>query len=267
MFEYGAPLVAAYAERYSNIWEVAENAVKKLTGWIAGYTSNTYLTRNLLGLQPLPDRFADLKTTFQVIIRQSSNESPLKALRSLDWQSGSFYRCLTNDQTFHQYLDSRPDILAEQEKIKISIRSFLRERQDIALSRDARRRKLTRLIPSTSRLKGDMRGADSILSAPRMYQKHFLQYRRGTYNSCHKCVCRLATIFHRGHEACCRAVGTSWLTKKEHKAKARNQAVLGPKLKLTDIDFLLNTGKFDRAHIILQRITKTLAEANSSVTP
>jgi hypothetical protein len=69
MFEYGAPLVAAYAERYSNIWEVAENAVKKLTGWIAGYTSNTYLTRNLLGLQPLPDRFADLKTTFQVIIR------------------------------------------------------------------------------------------------------------------------------------------------------------------------------------------------------
>jgi hypothetical protein len=30
---------------------------------------------------------------------------------------------------------------------------------------------------------------------------------------------------------------------------------------------LLNTGKFDRAHIILQRITKTLAEANSSVTP
>jgi hypothetical protein len=267
MFEYGAPLVAAYAERYSNIWEVAEDAVKKLTGWIAGYTSNTYLTRNLLGLQPLPDRFADLKTTFQVIIRQSSNESPLKALRSLDWQSGSFYRCLTNDQTFHQYLDTRPDIPAEQEKIQKSIRSFLRERQDIALARDARRRKLTRLIPSASRLKGSMRGADSILCAPRMYQKHFLQYRRGTYNSCHKCVCRLATIFHRGHEACCRAAGTSWLTKKEHRAKARNQAVLGPKLQLTDIDFLLNTRKFDRAHIILQRITKILAEANSSATP
>jgi hypothetical protein len=64
MFEYSAPLVAAYAERYSNIWKVAENAVKKLIGWIAGYTSNIYLTRNILGLQPLPDRFADLKTTF-----------------------------------------------------------------------------------------------------------------------------------------------------------------------------------------------------------
>jgi hypothetical protein len=131
--------------------------------WITGYTSNTSLTRNLLGLQPLPDRFADLKTTFQVIIRQNSNESPLKALRSLDWQTGSLYRCLTNDQTFHQYLDSRLDIPAEQEKIKKSIRSLLRERQDIALARDARRSKVTRLIPSTSRLKGGMRGADSIL--------------------------------------------------------------------------------------------------------
>jgi hypothetical protein len=174
MFEYGAPLMAAYAERYSNLWEVAENAVKKLTGWIAGYTSNTYLTRNLLGLQSLSDRFADLKTTFQVIIRQSSNESLLKVLRGLDWQSSSFYRCLTNDQTFHQYLDSRPDIPVDQEKIKKSIRSFLRERRDIVLARDAQRRKLTRLIPSTSRLKGGMRGVDSILSAPRMYQKHFL---------------------------------------------------------------------------------------------
>jgi hypothetical protein len=202
-----------------------------------------------------------------VIIRQSSNESLLKVLRGLDWQSSSFYRCLTNDQTFHQYLDSRPDIPVDQEKIKKSIRSFLRERRDIVLARDAQRRKLTRLIPSTSRLKGGMRGADSILSAPRMYQKHFLQYRRGTYNSCHKCVCRKAPVFHRGHEACCRAAGTSWLTKKEHRAKARNQMVLGPKLQLTDIDFLLNTRKFDRAHSILKHITKTLAEANASVTP
>jgi hypothetical protein len=69
MFEYGAPLVASYAERYSKIWKVAEDAVKKLIGWIAGYTSNTHLTRNILGLQPLSDRFANLKTTFQVVIR------------------------------------------------------------------------------------------------------------------------------------------------------------------------------------------------------
>jgi hypothetical protein len=266
MFEYGAPLVASYAERCSKIWKAAEEAVRWLTGWIAGYTSNTYLTRNILGLQPLPDRFANLKTTFQVIIRQSSNESPLKALRSLHWQSGSHYRCLTNDHTFHLYLDSQSDVPAEEKKIKKSIRSFLRERQDAALARDARRRKLTRLIPLASRLRRGMRGGDSILGAPRIYQKHFLQYRRGTYNACQKCVCKNAPIFHRGHEACCRTNGTTWLTKREQRAKSRSQAVLGPDVQLTDVDFLLNTRKFDRAHTILQHITKTLAEANSSTT-
>lgn len=266
MFEYGAPLMAAHAEDRSKIWESTQDAVKGLTGWIAGYSSNTHLTRNLLGLQPLPDRFADLKTTFQVIIRHTPTENPLKALRGLDVRSGSFYRCLTNDQTFHQFLDSRPDIPAEQHKIKKSIRSFLRERQDLALAREARRRKLTRLIPSASRLKCDMRGADSTFCAPRIYQKQFLQYRRGTYHSCQKCVCAVAPAFRRGHEACCRATGTSWLTGKEHKAKARIQAALGSKLQLTDIDFLLNTGKFDRAHAIMQHITKTLAGANSTTT-
>ena len=267
MFEYGASLVASYAERHSKIWEVAKDAMKRLTGWIAGYMSNTYLTRNLLGLQPLPDRFANLKTTFQVIIRQSSTESPLKSLRSLHWQSGSHYRCLTNDQTFHQYLDSQSDIPAEQDKIKKAIRSFLRERQDAALARDARRRRLTRLIPSTSRLRRGLRGGDSTLGAPRIYQKHFLQYRRGTYNACQKCVCKNAPLFHRGHEACCRTTETSWLTKREQRAKSRSQAGLGAEVQLTDIDFLLNTGKFDRAHAILQHITKTLAEANSPTTP
>lgn len=191
----------------------------------------------------------------------------MKALRFLHWQSSSLYKCLTNDQTFHQYLDSQSETPAEQEKIKTAVRAFLRERQDAALAREAQRRKLTRLIPSNSRLTRGMRGADAILSAPRVHQKHFLQYRRGTYNACQECVCKNAPLFHRGHEACCRTTKISWLTKKEQRARSRIQAVLGPKLRLTDIDFLLNTRKFDRAHAILQHITKTLAEANSSTTP
>jgi len=62
-------------------------------------------------------------------------------------------------------------------------------------------------------------------------------------------------------------LATSWLTRREQRAKARSQAGLGAEVQLTDIDFLLNTGKFDRAHAILQHITKTLAEANSPPTP
>lgn len=263
MFEYGAPLVAACAESCSQMWQSTSEAIKKLTGWIAGYTSNTHLTRNLLGLQSLPDRFAALKTSFQVIIRHCPSESPLKVLCGLCWRPRSFYELLTDDQAFTEYLGSHRDVPIEQAKIKHSVRSFLRNRQDDTLAREARRRKLTRLIPSSSRLKRDMRGADRILRAPRLYQKHFLQYRRGTYNSCQKCVCDKYSVFLRGHETCCRPDGVSWLSRKELRTKARVEAALGPKLRLTDVDFLLNTGRFQRAHDILTHITKTLAEANS----
>jgi len=264
MFEYGAPLVAAHAKSYPKLFEVAVGTAKKLTGWISVYTSNIYLTQNLLGLQPLPDRFAALKTSFQAILRYCSNDSPLKVLRRLEWRLGSFYGCFTDDQAFQEYVGSGRDVPASQEKLKQSIRSFLRRRQDDALAREARRRKMTRLIPSSSRLKSGMRGADRTLRAPRLYQKQFLQFRRGTYNTSHKCFCSETPVFHRGHEACTRPIGTSWLSRKEHRAKSRAQAVLGSKLQLTDIDFLLNTGQFDRAYKILQHITKTLASANSS---
>jgi hypothetical protein len=50
MFEYGAPLVTAFAEGLSTLWTTTIEATKSLTGWIAGYTSSTYLTRSLLGL-------------------------------------------------------------------------------------------------------------------------------------------------------------------------------------------------------------------------
>jgi hypothetical protein len=50
MFEYGAPLVAVFADGLSTLWTATVEATKGLTGWIAGYTSSTYLTRSLLGL-------------------------------------------------------------------------------------------------------------------------------------------------------------------------------------------------------------------------
>jgi hypothetical protein len=37
---------------------------------------------------------------------------------------------------------------------------------------------------------------------------------------------------------------------------------LGSEVRLTDVDFLLNTGRFYYAYEILRHITKTLAETN-----
>jgi hypothetical protein len=84
MFEYGTPLVAAFAEGLSTLWIATVEATKGLTDWISGYTSSTHLTRSLLGLQPLPDRFADLKTSFQLIVSRTTDGSALRTLASLD---------------------------------------------------------------------------------------------------------------------------------------------------------------------------------------
>jgi hypothetical protein len=263
MFEYGAPLVAAFAEGLSDVWATTLEATKSLIGWIAGYASSTHLTRSLLGLQPLPDRFADLKTSFQLIISRTTDGSALRTLGSLDWPERSFYRRFTDDSAFRESRVSNEDSAPTVEKAKRSVVSFLRGRRDIALSRELLRRKLTRLIPASSRLKRDIRGADGIFRAPLLYQKQFLQYRRGTFNAYRKCVCPSSPVFRRGHEVCFRSNGRSWLSGRELRAKARAERRLGSDLRLTDVDFLLNTGRFHRAYEILRHITKTLAETNS----
>ena len=43
----------------------------------------------------------------------------------------------------------------------------------------------------------------------------------------------------------------------------RAKRYLGSEVRLTDVDFLLNTGRFYRVYEILRHITKTLAETNS----
>lgn len=128
--------------------------------------------------------------------------------------------------------------------------SFARGKTMLALSREARRRKLTRLMPSFSRLDRVMRGTDRILRAPRLLRKHFLQYRRGTTNACHRSVCNTTPVFHRRHEACYRPKGSSCLSNKETKAKLRLQATLQSNVPPTNVDFVLDTGRFDCAHKI-----------------
>jgi hypothetical protein len=263
MFEYGAPLVAAFAEGLSALWTTTIEATKSLTGWIAGYTSSTYLTRSLFGLQPLPDRFADLKTSFQLIVSCTTDRSALRTLSFLDWPERSFYRRFTDDSAFRESRVADGENASAVDKVKRSLRLFLRGRRDLALSRELLRRKLTRLIPASSRLKRDMRGADGIFRAPLLYQKQFFQYRRGTFNAYRKCICPSLPTFRRGHEVCFQTNGRSWLSGRERRAKVRAERRLGSGVRLTDVDFLLNTGRFHRAYEILRHITKTLAETNS----
>ena len=171
MFEYGAPLVAAFAEGLSTLWTTTVEATKSLTGWIASYTSSTHLTRSLLGLQPLLDRFADLKTSFQLIVSRTTEGSALRTLSFLDWPEQSFYRRFTDDSAFRESQVPNGETTSAVDKVKAkrSLGSFLYRRRDLALSYKLLRRKLTRLIPASSYLKHNIRGADSIFRIPLLY--------------------------------------------------------------------------------------------------
>ncbi|KAK2979211.1 hypothetical protein RJ640_003141 [Escallonia rubra] len=264
MFEYGAPLLAAWAENDPGLWRETQEASKTLFGWISGYTSFPHLTRNLLGWLDLPRRFAALKTLFQVVIRGAPLDSPLRRLAGLTWEPKSFFTCLTTDPAFKEYLQSTHDLpqAMTQKKIRKSVYSFLQKRKENSLHQEASKKPLTRMIPASSRLKRDMRGADCILKAPRHYQKPFLQYRRGTFHINQICVC--GERFRRGHEECFRLRGVSWLSKTEIRIIVRIRRTLGTKSTFTDIDFLLNSGKFRRAYRILMHISRSLMRTNSS---
>ena len=171
MFEYGAPLVAAFAEGLSTLWTTTVEATKSLTGWIASYTSSTHLTRSLLGLQPLLDRFADLKTSSQLIVSRTTKGSALRTLGFLDWPERSFYRCFTDDSAFRESQVSNRETTSAVDKVEAecSLGSFLHGQRDLALYRELLWRKLTCLIPASSRLKRDIRGAEGIFRAPLLY--------------------------------------------------------------------------------------------------
>ncbi|SMY30447.1 unnamed protein product [Zymoseptoria tritici ST99CH_1A5] len=103
MFEYGAPLLAAFAEDSPKFWDETTKDVAKLTKWISGYASNPHFTRNLLGISALPSRFKALKTGFQVVKKHAPEESPLRKLGLLIWKPKAFFRRLTEDKLYEKY--------------------------------------------------------------------------------------------------------------------------------------------------------------------
>ncbi|SMR55819.1 unnamed protein product [Zymoseptoria tritici ST99CH_1E4] len=176
MFEYGAPLLAAFAEDSPKFWDETTKDVAKLTKWISGYASNPHFTRNLLGISALPSRFKALKTGFQVVKKHAPEESPLRKLGLLIWKPKAFFRRLTEDKLYEKYRKTpeswpRDRSLSEDRR---SVQQFLRQEREEDMAEEAKKWSLTRIIPGESRLKRDLRGADHFLKAPRSFQKRFL---------------------------------------------------------------------------------------------
>lgn len=101
--------------------------------------------------------------------------------------------------------------------------------------------------------------ADVSFKGPRHFQDVLLQYRRGMFMN--DCLCTCGERFKRGHETCLRLRHPYQLSKSEKQHKADMLKQLDSKdSKLTDVDYLLNTGQLDKAIRILSSVKSQLGK-------
>lgn len=265
MFEYGAPLVWAWAEQSDKnmaAFRTAAESWKDIIGWVLSCHRDSYgAAANLCGLLDLPLRFSHLRTAFQRSLAQTLPDNPLKLAASslLARESGSkpFIAQLKDDgdwKTFKSLRDETPSP-------RLALHRFLRRLRTELITRNALGRHLTR-ITAASRSRQSLFMADAVLLAPVRYQQSMIRYRMGRFMLRTLCVCDAQNWFGRGHEDCPSLSNPIRLSKKERRQKKLmlRKLVLQRSMKFTDIDFLLNIRHFDRVGLALTTIRKALSQ-------
>lgn len=264
IWEYGAPLAAAWSLERSTFGPCLPNAdafedATRLHGdvitWVAGCGQNlSGVAGNLLGIPKLQLRFNHLRCAFWRRLLNSPVTNPLRALMLHPLMVGYGTR-------FLKALDASAEwirILSLDDGSR-SIESTFRCWQDYelraAIALVGKAYKLTRHIPMASRGRGGLPYSDISLSAPTRHQQDLLRYRLGIFQIRRQCRCE--NLFIRGHESCSLLDIPVLLSKMERHVKrmARNDQDLQ---KLTDIDWLLNTGNLKRAMMALQLVKDKL---------
>ena len=220
MFEYGAPLVWAWAQEYQEEFYQATTEWKTLMGWITNTSSRRYLlTANLCGLSTLEGRFTHLRASYQLILDNMEEKSPLKQLLAQSQlrhsSTLSFINNLQTDDTLTQF----KNLHYIQPISKASLSIFLRERLQQAIDFEAHKAHLTSIIPFISRQVPGLRFADISLSASVYAQDLLFKYRRGQLLFGMKCIC--GKLFQRGHEETCHALKISCQLSRQDREKKR----------------------------------------------
>ena len=103
---------------------------------------------------------------------------------------------------------------------------------------------------------------DASVARARVLQDRLLQYRLDRFCLCHLCAC--GKNFVRGHEQCEILAVKSPLTKAEgYFCQWMALQLVGTGGKFTDVDWLLNTGKVERAHKFLLAVEKALNKVHA----
>jgi hypothetical protein len=262
MFEYGAPLVCAWAkENPSNqdAFDASCSSFKDLMAWISNSDGRHTITANLCGLSTLGQRFQRLKTAYQLSIDQMSPESPLKQLLE---QSNAF----SSLHSFSYNLGHDPDYLrfrqtsTLQPSLRTALCRFLQKELRTAVESESQNSHLTALIPFESRKVPGLPWADISLAAPASAQNRRFQYRRGHFMFNSICACDPEVRFHRGHETCPSLKSLLRLTRQQRHDREQMQLKLNLVSLFTDIDYLLNSGQLQYADLVLLDIWKKLQQ-------
>ena len=255
MFEYGAPLVWAWAQQNRAVFNETIREIKPLMAWIANSSeSRAKVTMNLCGLSSLPKRFQRLSTAYQLIVEEMNPQSPLPQLLA-QARPDSFAGFLGNDRAYARFVRTG-DSMPTRRK---ALGRFLKAELYQTVVRESHRAHLTSLIPIESRKVPGLFLADISLSALGSVQRRLLQYRKGVFMHNSICSCDPKVKFIRGHEHCKALHHLVRLTRFEKTRKRQMKVDLGVgKEKLTNLDFLINDGQVKRAGKMLSRIQKHL---------
>jgi hypothetical protein len=178
MFEYGAPLVWAWAQNHPDEFQRATSGFRKLMGWVANRSDKRWrITANLCGLSQLDGRFQHLKTAYYPVLEEMLSQTPLKQLllrvhpASELW---TFAKNLGSDESYEHF----KAISNFQPTIRTALSRFLRRKLRRTVQEEALQSHLTQLVPMTCRTVPGLRLADISLSAPAWAQDSLFQYRK-----------------------------------------------------------------------------------------
>lgn len=265
MFEYGAPLVWAWALENPEAFQQATVGFGDLMAWVSNTAnSRTRVTTNLCGLSSLEQRFQRLAIGYQLILEQMKPESPLKQLlkNPVVYSGHSSFLCILGNNSkyvcFKKTTNFRPTIRA-------ALSRFLRAELYSAIQHEAQQTDLTALIPMRSRNTPGLYLADITLAAPVLAQSILFQYRRGVFMWNSHCQC--GSSFRRGHETCQALDASICLSRHQRNQKRIVGAILPSefKSKFTEIDYLLNTGQLQYAFAILTKVQTQLKQVYKDI--
>ena len=264
IWEYGAPLVATWSLEPSTFgpslpnmsaFEEATAIHKDMLAWVAGCGQNlTSVAGNLLGIPSIQVRFNHLRCAFWRRLLDSPATNPLRALMLYPTVLGygtRFLKALDASATWTKIV---PDRITSG-SVELAFRRWQNDEIRATIATEAKAYRLTRHIPMASRGRNGLFFTDVSLSAPTRSQQDLLRYRLGLFQIRRRCRC--GAIFVRGHENCSLLNIPALLSKAE---KGLRRMILSYRddSKLTDIDWLLNTGKIDRAIVALRLVRDEL---------